>query len=252
MLLRGKVVLVTGGAGGRVGPGISRALARHGAAVAVNYCTSRERGEQLLEQIAAFGGTAKLWPCDCKDTEAVKAMVDDIVAAFGRIDGVVNNAYSGGQSDGWGPADWDHFTDCFESEVKMALNTIHAARPFMQKQRGGRIVNICSEQWNEAGGGATYATSLGARVAISRWLVRKLAADNITINMIAPCATRDIRPVVKPWDQRNDYEQSIPLGRIADAEEIGDACAFFISNLAKFISGAYLQVNGGHLPQMGA
>jgi 3-oxoacyl-[acyl-carrier protein] reductase len=253
MLLQDKVVLVTGGAGGRVGPGICRSLARHGAAVAINCFTSPEKAHALAQSFAEQGWAAKVWQCDVRDTEAVKQMVGEIVATFGRIDGVVNNATNGGQWQGWDPADWCHFTDCFESEVKMALNTIHAARPFMRSQGGGRIVNIASEQWIRGSDGYTpYVTALGARVSLSRWLVHDLAADNITINMVSPEATRDVRPRVKPEEEKTDYERSIPLGRIADAEEIGDACAFFISDLAKFVSGAYLPVGGGRHPRMGA
>ena len=114
-------------------------------------------------------------------------------------------------------------------------------------------MNIVSEQWIRGSDGRTpYVTALGARVGMSRWLVHDLASDNITISMVSPEATPDIRPRVKPDEEKTDYEQSIPLGRIADSEEIGDACAFFISDLAKFISGAYLPVGGGHHPRMGA
>lgn len=253
MLLEGKVVLVTGGAGGRVGPGICRSLARHGATVAINCFTSLDRANALVHSLAEQGWKARVWQCDVRDTEAVKRMVEDIVATFGRIDGLVNNATNGGQWQGWDPANWHYFVDCFESEVKMALNTIHAALPHMRKQGGGRVVNIVSEQWIRGFDGRTpYVTAAGARVGMSRWLVRDLAADNITINMVSPEATRDTRPRVKPLEERTDYERSIPLQRIADAEEIGDACVFFISDLAKFISGAYLPVNGGHHPRMGA
>jgi NAD(P)-dependent dehydrogenase (short-subunit alcohol dehydrogenase family) len=123
----------------------------------------------------------------------------------------------------------------------------------MRKQGGGRIVNIASEQWIRGSDGYTpYVTALGARVSMSRWLVHELADDNITINMVSPEATRDIRPRVKPHEEKTDYERSIPLGRITDSEEVGDACAFFISDLAKFVSGAYLPVGGGHHPRMGA
>jgi NAD(P)-dependent dehydrogenase (short-subunit alcohol dehydrogenase family) len=256
MLLQGKVVLVTGGAGGRVGPGISRSLAKHGAAVAINYRTSRERGETLLEQIAAFGGTAELWQCDCKDTEAVKRMVADIVATFGRIDGVVNNATSvGPNKPEWEPENWASYVDGFESEVKMALNTIQATLPYLQAQGGGTIVNITSEQWGRGNDGCSpYVTPLGARVSMSRWLAGVLAGDNVRINMVSPTRTRDFEPMAQGLRaSRNPHEVGgkYTIGTAA-AEEIGDACAFFISDMAKFISGAHLPVNAGYRQQMGA
>jgi 3-oxoacyl-[acyl-carrier protein] reductase len=255
MLLDGKVVLVTGGAGGRVGPGISRALARHGAAVAINCFTSVDKAHALAKSFTDQGWPAKVWQCDCKDTVAVQAMMADIVATFGRIDGVVNNATSvgrGNNKEDWEPTNWDSYIDCYESEVKMALNTIYAARPYMQKQGGGRIVNIASEQWiRGADGVSPYVSSLAGRIGMSRRLVSLLGADNITINIVSPEATRDTEPIVKPLEARTGYERSIPLQRIATAEEIGDACAFFISDLAKFVSGAFLPVGGGRHPRMG-
>ncbi len=254
MLLEDRVVLVTGGAGGRVGPGICRSLARHGATVAINCFTSLDKAKALAQSFAEQGWRAGVWPCDVKDTAAVKQMVDDIVEEFGRLDGVVNNATSvGANKPDWTPDNWPSFLDCFESEVKMALNTIHAALPHMRRQGGGRIVNIVSEQWIRGSDGYTpYLTAVGARIGMSRRLVKELALHNVTINMVSPEATRDVRPRVKPPEERTGYESSIPLQRIADAEEVGDACAFFMSDLAKFISGAYLPVGGGLHPRTGA
>src|SRR5215208_2195425 len=96
MLLEGKAVIVTGGGRG-IGGAISRVLAREGAAVAVNYSASREKAEQLARQIEAAGGHALPVGADVRDPAAVEAMVAQVVAAFGRVDGVVNNAISGRQ-----------------------------------------------------------------------------------------------------------------------------------------------------------
>src|SRR5205085_9742103 len=97
MLLEGRVAIVTGGGRG-IGAAISRVLAREGAAVAVNYSASQEKAERVVRQITDAGGRALAVPADVRDPEAVTAMVEQVVAAFGRIDGLVNNAISGRQS----------------------------------------------------------------------------------------------------------------------------------------------------------
>ena len=94
MLLEGRVALVTGGGRG-IGAAIARVLAREGAAVAVNYSASQEKAERVARQISDAGGRAIALRADVRDPDAVKAMVEQVVAAFGRVDGLVNNAIGG-------------------------------------------------------------------------------------------------------------------------------------------------------------
>lgn len=250
MLLKDRVVLVTGG-GRNVGAGIVRSLAREGAIVAINCYKSLEKAEELAKNLEADGRSVSVWQCDITDTEAVKRMIDGIVERYGRIDGVVNNASNGGQWKGWDPANWQYFVDCFEGEVKSVLNTVHSVRPYMQKQGGGRIVNIITEQWNEAFSGYhPHVTGKSAVVGLSRKLVIDLGKDNITINMVSPGWTRTERTQGRDTPD-NPYIQGTPLHRMSEAEDIGDACVFFLSDLARNVSGSYLMVNGGRHPQMG-
>ena len=262
MKLAGRVALVTGASQG-IGHACALALAREGATVVINYNQSAQKAAALCDLLTQQGQSAITWQCDITDSDAVTGMIEGIVEKCGRIDAVVNNASSTRptpQDLRWWELDdalrmpWQAFSDEFDHSVRAVLNTVRASLPHMQAQGGGRIVNIVTEQWNEAGGSAHHVSGKAAMVSLTRWLVRRLAPHDITINMVSPGATHTERTAKRRAENapKDDYELNVPLGqRRAEAEEIGDACVFFLSDLAKFISGAYLMVNGGRHPQMG-
>ena len=250
-IIDGKVVLVTGGTR-NVGAGIVRSLVREGAVVAINYLKSSDRASALVKSIQEQGGRAGSWQCDVRDTEAVCVMMADIVREFGRIDAVVNNARSPGrlQPTDADPVNWEGHNVEFEYSVKAVLNTVYAARPFMKAQGAGRIVNIGSSAWNHPWTGeGDYAAGKAGMLGISRVLVQELGPEGITINNVSPGWTK----TEKTPEDINDgpHARSMPLRRLAEPEDVGDACVFLISDLAKYISGAYIPVDGGRSPQMG-
>lgn len=249
MLLKNKVVLVTGGARG-IGAAIVRVLAREGATVAINCNTSREKADSLAQSINSNGGRAKAFCADITDAEAVAAMIEDIHREFGRIDGVINNAIAGLQAGKLEDVAWHDYQNSFDYGAKAVLNTVNAARPIMQAQGGGRIVNICSEQWNfGAAGWSVYLAGKGAMVGLTRVMAQELGPENITVNIVAP-GWMKTEKVTADVDT-SPYVSNVPLARQGDAEEIGNACAFLISDLAGFISGAYIPVCGGTVRQAG-
>ncbi|MGI4789325.1 MAG: SDR family NAD(P)-dependent oxidoreductase [Janthinobacterium lividum] len=250
MLLTGKVILVTGGARG-IGAAICCVLAREGAAVAINYASSREQAEALVSEIRATGGNAEAYGADVRNAEAVTSMIAEIVAKFGWLDGVVNNAIGGRQNGSLSEATAADYQNAFAFGCEAIINTITAARPFMQKQDGGRIVNIVTELWNSAPAGwSVYMAGKGAMVGISRSLAMELGPENITVNMVAPGWMVDEK-VDPDGAGPREYAASVPLRRQGSAEEIGNACVFFLSDLAGYVTGAYLPVTGGHITQAG-
>lgn len=250
MLLEGKAVIVTGGGRG-IGAAISRVLAREGAAVAVNYSASREKAERLAAQIEEAGGRAIPVGADVRDPAAVEAMVAQVISAFGRVDGVVNNAISGRQAGKLEEASLEDYETAFGFGARAVVNTVKAVRPHMRQAGGGRIVNIVTELWNMAPAGwSVYMAGKGAMVGISRSLALELGPENITVNMVAPGWMADDK--VEPGGAGSQtYAQSVALRRQGDAEEIGKVCAFFLSDLAAFVTGAYVPVCGGRVTQMG-
>ncbi len=245
-MLEGKVILVTGG-GRAIGACISRVLAREGASVAINYSGSREKACALAEEI---GGRA--YPCDVRDADAVKAMIEAVVADFGRIDGIVNNAIAGKQDGSFEEASWEDFETAFDFGCKQVVNTVSAVRPHFQKQGGGRVVNIVTEIWNMAPPGWTvYMAGKGAMVGLSRSLAAELGPENITVNMVAPGWMATEKVDTESAGSKG-FAASLPLRRHGSGDEIGNACAFFMSHLAGYITGAYLPVTGGRITQMGS
>jgi 3-oxoacyl-[acyl-carrier protein] reductase len=250
MLLAGKVVFVTGGGRG-IGGAISRVLAREGAAVGVNYSASREKAEQVARAITEAGGRALAVEADVRDGAAVQRAVEQTAAAFGRLDGVVNNAISGRQAGSLAEASDDDYETAFGFGCRAVVNTIRAARPLFREAGGGRVVNIVTELWNMAPAGwSVYMAGKGAMVGISRSLANELGPENITVNMVAPGWMADEK-VTPGGEGSKTYAEGVPLRRQGNAEEIGKVCAFFLSDLAAFVTGAYVPVCGGRVTQMG-
>ena len=134
---------------------------------------------------------------------------------------------------------------------KAVYNTISAARPHFQNQGGGRVVNIVTELWNMSPAGwSMYTAGKGAMVGMSRSLACELGPENITVNMVAPGWMADEKVDTASEGSKN-FAKSVPLQVHGSAEEIGNACAFYLSHLAGYVTGTYLPVTGGRVTQSG-
>lgn len=250
-LLAGRVVLVTGAARG-IGASIARVLAAHGATVALNYHASAEQAAEVVAQIESRGGQAAAFQADVRDAAAVQAMVQQVAERWGRVDGLVNNAISGRQDGRLDEITIDNYVNMFDYGCRAVINTITAVRPLMRDQGSGRIINIVTELWNMGSAGwSAYLAGKGAMVGLSRSLALELGPDGITLNMVAPgwMVTERV-DTSSPGSQA--FAQNLPLRRHGSADEIGNACVFFLSDLASYVTGAYLPVTGGRITQMGA
>ncbi len=250
MLLEDKVVIVTG-AGRGIGAAIARTLGREGAMVAVNYAHSGERAIALCTEIAQAGGTAASFGADVRDPAEVERMVQQVMKKYGRIDGVVNNAINGRQEGSLLASTNEDYEAAFDFGCLAVVNMVRSVRPIMKKQGGGRIINIVTELWNMAPENwSVYMAGKGAMVGISRSLAQELGPENITVNMVAPGWMVDEK--VDPESSASKgFAASIPLRRHGSAEEIGNACVFFLSHLAGYVTGTYLPVTGGRITQVG-
>lgn len=243
--LEGKVALVTGG-GRDVGGDIARTLAAEGAKVAVNYRRSEAEAAAVVEAIRAAGGEARAWKGDVGDYGEVKAMVDAIVAEWGRVDVLVNNA---------GYVKYGKFVESTQEDWKAqidvclygVLNCCHAVAPHMIAQKGGRIVSIVgdSSRIGEANLSIVAAARAGT-IALGKSLAKEFGRDNITVNTVSlglvETAHSDADFLAR---NREKIVKAYPLRRIGKPEDVAPAVAFLSSEGAGWITGQVLSVNGG-------
>ena len=241
--LQDKVALVTGGARG-IGRAIAIELASRGASVAINYRSSFAEAEKLSAEVQEMGVESILIPGDVSCKEDSKRVMEAVMDSFKRIDILINNA---------GITRDRTMRKMTEKEWKDVLNTnlngtffcTRAALPSMIQKKFGRIVNIASFV-GQAGafGQANYAASKGAVIAFTKTVALEMAQYNITANVVAPGYTATDMVAGIPLRVLEQIESRIPLGRLAEPQEIAKAAAFLVTD-GSYITGHELNVNGG-------
>ncbi|MER7078885.1 NAD(P)-dependent dehydrogenase, short-chain alcohol dehydrogenase family [Saccharopolyspora kobensis] len=244
--LQGKVALVTG-AGQGVGQGIALALAGEGVSVAVAGRTEAKL-EATCELIRERGGRAEPFPIDVADTDAVPAVVEQVVSSLGGIDVLVNNAYTGAYGPLLSMSD-DDFQRGFRTAPFAAFAFMKACHPHL-KARSGSVINLVSSamvRWDTSTYGA-YAAAKQALKSLTRTAAAEWGRDGIRVNAIAPHA---LSPGLKTWTERNpeeaaEFVASIPLGRIGDCEaDIGRAVVALVGPDLRYLTGATVPLDGG-------
>jgi len=238
-----RIALVTGASQG-IGRAIALRLAANGAYVAVAARNMEKLGEVAAE-IAAAGGVAHAFALDIANEESIKACAKAVIAHFGRIEILVNNAgiTRDGLSMRMRRPDWD---DVLTTNLTGAFLMSQACMPSMLKTRWGRIVNITSVV-GETGqaGQANYAASKAGLIGLTKSLARELASRAITVNAVAPGMIATAMTEVLTDEQKAAMAAQIPLGRAGTDVEIAAAVAFLASEDAAYITGHTLDVNGG-------
>ncbi|HTW90352.1 MAG TPA: glucose 1-dehydrogenase [bacterium] len=244
--LTGRVVLVTGGSRG-LGGAAALALARAGADVAVNYVKDGKAARDVAARCGEFGVRAMAMKADVASSGDVKRLFSRVAARFGRLDILVANAGI------WKVAAIEKMTDrqlaeTLDLNVRGVFYCCREAVPLMRKAGGGRIILVASTagQRGEAFH-SHYAASKGAVISLTKSLAPELAADRILVNCIAPgwFDTDMSRPSLSKPDIREQVLATIPLGRVGRPEEFAGAVLFLASELATFVTGEILNVNGG-------
>jgi len=242
--LAGKIALVTGGGTG-IGRAIALTLAAQGAAVAVVYRTSEAAAEEVVAQIVAAGGRASALHGDVTRSEQVDALVGRVVADWGALDIVVNNA--GLTRDGlllrMSEADWDAVLD---TNLKGAFLMTRAALKPMLKQKRGKIVNITSVIGLIASPGqANYAAAKAGLIGFTRTVAKEVASRHIQVNAVAPGFIETAMTVEIPPERKGDLLRQIPAGRFGRTDEIAGMAAFLCGPSSDYITGQTLVVDGG-------
>ena len=245
--LSGKVFLVTGASRG-LGAETMLRLCRAGAVGAVNYVAdpderNRRDAEEVLNRITASGGQARLYQADVSDAGQVEEMVGQILADHGRLDGVVNNAgiIRDRTVRKMTSQEWQSIIDI------NLTGTFHVCKYAAEVMaEGGRIVNISSIS-GVVGlfGQANYAASKAGVIALTKVLARELARKQITVNAVAPGLIETDMSRQIPEEVQQRMLGQIPLGRVGQPADVADTVLFLCSDLAAYITGQVIHVNGG-------
>lgn len=247
--LKDKVVLITGASTG-IGAAAARAFGANRARVAVHYNKSKPEAEQVAADVEKSGGKAFLVNGDVTRTDTVRALVEQTVKHFGRIDVVINNAGGLIQRMPVESIGDDLFDQVIDLNVRSALMCTGAAAAQMKKQGGGgAIINVTSIAARHGGGpGAVlYAAAKGFVSTMTRGHAKELVKDRIRVNAVAPGV------IMTPFHERfstpqmlEGFKATIPMNRLGTPDECAGAFLFLASEqMSGYMTGQILEVNGG-------
>jgi 3-oxoacyl-[acyl-carrier protein] reductase len=244
--LNGKVAIVTGASKG-IGAGIAKHLAAEGAAVVVNYASSKEGADRVVDEIAKRGGKAIAVQADVAKKKDIERLFAETKIVFGKIDILVNNA---------GVYQFAPLEEATEEEFHREFNTnvlglMLATREALKHfgPDGGSVINIGSLASSLTPPTAViYNATKGAVDAITRTLAKELGPRKIRVNSINPGMVATEGAIAGGYtegDMRKNFEAQTPLGRIGQTEDIAPAAVFFASDDSKWITGETLLIAGG-------
>lgn len=244
MMLKNKVAIVTGGTRG-IGFAVVKKFIENGAAVSL-WGSRQETVDQALEQLKELYPDAKIsgkYP-SLKDTAQVTAMINQVKEEFGAVDILVNNAGIS-QSTSFYNYQPEEFQKIVDLNVTAVFNCSQAAAKIMKEQGGGVILNTSSmvSIYGQPSG-CGYPASKFAVNGLTKSLARELGCDNIRVNAVAPGITRTDMVAVLPESVIKPLIATIPLGRVGEPEDIANAFLFLASDMASYVTGEILSVDG--------
>jgi len=242
-LLENKVAIVTGGAQG-IGRAIADRFAREGASIAV-VDINADLARQTADEMRRHNVSAESYTVDVSDTEAVRGAVTSIIGQFSRVDILVNNA--GITRDGllltMSEKDWDLVLSV---NLKSIFNFTKAVARQMIKQKQGAIVNVSSVVGLMGNGGqVNYSASKAGVLGITKSSAKELASRNIRVNAVAPGYIQT--PMTDKLDDKAKVAllQAIPARELGTPDQVAGAVLFLASDLASYVTGEVLRVDGG-------
>jgi 3-oxoacyl-[acyl-carrier protein] reductase len=246
--LKGKVVLITGASTG-IGAAAALAFARHGSKLVIHYNASRKQAEAVAAGVKAAGAESTLVGGDVTQGANVKRIVAETLAAYGRIDVLINNA--GGMV---GRTKIEDYTEEYLGKV-LALNVIqvamfmHEVIPVMRKQGGGNVINVSSIAARHGGGGGAiiYAGAKGFISTATHGWAKEVVGDKIRVNAVSPgVITTPFHERYSTVEQLKAMQATVPMNRLGIPEECAGTFVYLASDeMSGYVTGQVIEVNGG-------
>ncbi len=251
MELEGKVALVTGASRG-MGKAIALKLASLGSKVVVNYvaieASNKVDADNLVESIIRLGGEAMSVEADVRDSETVKAMIEQVIDKWSKIDILVNNAGINRDTLLLRMSD-DAWDDVINTNLRGAYLCTKFVLRSMMRQEWGRIINISSVTGIVGNiGQSNYAASKGGLIAFTKSIAREMGSRNITVNAVAPGYIITGMTDKLPSERKEAVLSMIPLQRFGQPEDVAELVAFLASDRAGYITGQAITIDGGLFP----
>lgn len=246
--LKGRAILITGASTG-IGAAAAIAFGQNGARVAVHYNASRERAEEVAEQVRQGGGEALLIQADLNERGAPARVMGEVVAKFGALDVLVNNAGALVRRTRIEDYDDEILDAILDLNVRQVVHFMREAAVQMRKQGGGSIINLSSIAARHGGGPGSvlYAAAKGFISTATRGWAKELVKDKIRVNAVAPGV------IMTPFHERYStaeqlavMQATIPMDRLGSAEDCVGAFLYLASEaLGGYVTGQVIEVNGG-------
>ena len=239
-----KVAVVTGASRG-IGAAIARELAAAGMYVVINYCGSEEKAQELKTEIEQNGGEASIYKCDVSDNVACKEFIGNVIAEYGHLDVLVNNAGITRDNLLMRMSE-EEFDAVIAVNLKGTFNCMkQAARPMM-KQKYGKIINMASVVGVTGNAGqVNYAASKAGVIGMTKSMAKELANRGVTVNAIAPGFIRTAMTDVLSDDVKAEITRVITMGIMGETEDVANLAAFLASDDSRYITGQVINVDGG-------
>lgn len=239
-----KVALVTGGMGG-LGTAICKALAQNGVNVVANCLPGFPQKDDWLQKMRADGFVFHAGEADVSSYESCTEMVKQIELDIGPVDILVNNAGITRDSM-FRKMDKGHWDVVLSTNLDSVFNVTHQVLEGMSERGWGRVINISSVNGIKGQfGQANYSAAKAGILGFTRAIAQEVAKKGVTVNAIAPGYVATDMVMAIKQEVRDSITATIPVGRLGKPEEIGGLCAYLASDLAGYITGATLNINGG-------
>ena len=247
--LAGRVVLVTGSSRG-IGAEVAAKAGAEGATVAIHYHRSADGAERTLARVREAGGDGASFAANLQDGDEAQALVEAVLARFGRVDGLVNNAglTQVGPFLGLEPDEWDAV---IATDLTAAYRTCRAVLPSMAERGSGSIVNVASRLGQMGiAESAAYSAAKAGLIGLTRSLAREFGPRGVRINAVAPGFTiTEMTAGLADTETGRKRLADMPLGRFGRADEVADAVLFLLSDASSLFTGQTLNPNaGGYMP----